>query len=331
MNNHVRTTHSQTTRPVRLKETVTLNIREVTAADAPLAVIWQDDEREFHTRWHEDRHYRKVEAPGYASNAVELLDTLAGEGRRVIEGFTFGFVDVPDRQTYDIGHRLLVDYDAEARAKARDDAEEWASRCLSIDGEMYMACAEPRFVLKPWSVAVCTNFMESSSMGTHWRRPNEEEYSPWFETERYPLSCGETALDKLAEWYHTDRTRIALPDVSVVIPESLGRDDPRKRLLEAADCVIRRLDGVRGFSSTPPEVLKAVIPLSEMLWKRDRESIDPDALVEVIDLLISNIQRFDMANLEFKSSDLSRMREAVRRFLDSEITVLPHQHPVERP
>lgn len=309
------------TRAMILSEPVTLEIAEATERDAPVAVSWTDREGgAVHTRWYDGRHFRPVETEYDAADLLGFLPPVNHPSEYYpVKGFTRGFLAPTNLSTVNISDRKLEHYDQAARQRGLANASEWARNCLIVDGKMYMACAEPRYTVASWGIEVETNWPAGQGELSNEHRPNTINYSEWFHTERFPLDRREEATATARTWSGRD-VRILSDDVTIHIPFSIGADQGKEVLREAAQFMMNALDR-NHFDQIPPVILRGVLPITDLIWQRDWDDVDYDLLAEAVDAARSAARRGDPTMDIYRPDDRQRLDEALRRWFDSEITL----------
>lgn len=318
--NSVKTAAAMGSRDLSLMEPVTLEIAEARDGDAPVAVTWTDrDGSAQFTRWHKGRHFKLADTE-HGSDAATLLGLLPPQGPHALRGFTEGFMRYPDQDTLPINHRRIESFDEARRQKALENAQEWADSCLIVNGNLYVACAEPHYCVNHQGLSVEADF-GTHDKGDFWDyRPNTVQSGNWFHTERFSILRRDEAAAMAAAWFDVivDEGEPAPPDI--LVASSVGQIDGRPLLHEATDYLMRAIGRV-DFRSLPPVILKGVLPISELLWGRDIDDVDHDLLAEAIDACRTALQLGDPEMKICARYDRQCLDEALRRWFDTEISL----------
>ncbi|MCV9964530.1 hypothetical protein OIU34_21810 [Pararhizobium sp. BT-229] len=318
--NSVKTASAMGSRDLSLMETVTLEIAEARAEDAPVAVTWLDrDGNTQFTRWYNGRHFKLADTQ-HGSNAGLLLALLPPHGPHPLKGFTGGFLHYPDQSTLPIDHRRIENFDEARRQMALDTAQEWADSCLIVGGKMYVACAEPHYRVHHRGLNVETDF-GARDKGDFWDyRPNTVEQDDWFHTERFSLLRRDEAAALAETWHNVSATDDAPAAPEIQVASSIGQIDDRPLLHEAAGYLMRAISRFN-LDSLPPVILRGILPVSELLWGKDLNDVDPDLLAEAIDTCRTAIQLGDPEMNICRRYDRQCLDEALRRWFDTEISL----------
>ncbi|MBY3151177.1 hypothetical protein HFO56_01985 [Rhizobium laguerreae] len=272
----IRGTIGRTTRTWKFQERVTIEVPDVTAEEAPVAVSWAahtdmhgydplkhaflghggEDGRQF-TRWYDGRHWLRLteghtEQFGKPGRSPEL--TVAGFESALLIGGGYNILGLnalsPGRDhrkaQVDPTHRFST-VDRSGRNLALAQLEAATSKLLSVDGLLHVACAQP---------AICLAKGKDDSL---------EGYVLHVDTRSNIVDGKEYIVDKVLvfgpdEWEEMSHTairasgdrarataRLAALEPTVHLPESI---DPGILTVRTADTLVKRF-----FLETYPRVV----------------------------------------------------------------------------
>lgn len=318
--NDALTTRAEYRRSISIRDTVAIEIAELTDGDAPVAVSWADREGNMHhTRWYGGRHYRPYSGPIGPDDVVAALAELTATPGSIPD-LTEGYFNPPVGNTYAFGDRRIVEYNAEARNLAVASAMEFGDDCIIVDGRVYLACGTPRFLLGYLRPEVSTEIPPVGSRVAGRKRKHDAKKDQWFHSHRYPLDDEAGARTALAVLFDIHGIReYVFPDVTIHIAESLHANDDYPRLREAAEFLMDNISYHRKFSRMPPPFLRAIAEVSEAAWEADGEPADSERLANALEAAAGDIAAVDPEGLAFLPQIVWRIREAARRHFDSEI------------
>lgn len=185
---------------------------------------------------------------------------------------------------------------------------------------MYVTCAEPHYRVHYRGLDVETDFGVRDK-GDFWdHRPNTVQRDDWFHTERFSLTRRDEAV-AMAQACHNLIVADDEPQPPEVhIPSSIATIDDRPVLQEAADYLMRAISRV-GIPSLPPAVLRGILPVSELLWGKDIDDVDPELLAEAVDACRTALQIADPTMSICRLHDRQCLDEALRRWDDRPIAI----------
>ena len=317
--NSVMTKYAQYPRTVSIKQTLSVDLPEVSGDEAPIAVTWQSRHGPRHTRWHSCRHYRMVSVQTHGSDVGRILSAVS-EGFPP-DGVTKGYMDFPHDNSYEIDDRRIVQMDQEASAAALRGVRDWEDDCLVIDGELHLACSVPRLLLAHTGISISTDKMFPERRLGGMLRPHEASASNWFENERFDLGDEQAAMRAAGVWFGGGAD--ILPHFEIILPQSLPVSPSGPRLVEAALAFMDTLDDYNKTRSTHPSLLRTAADLADLIWDREPQEIDEDGLGEALETALTTIARADPEGRLYTRAFVSRVEEAVRRHFDSEIGIEP--------
>ena len=290
----------------RFAESVQLDLREVAAEDAPLAVEWEHGK----TRWFNGGHYRLDglifnEGMSPDGKAHELIRYIVGEAARdhtPIRSYIDSSSCSDDRKYSPTRYPDVTDSAERQEAIARVQA--FVSNTILVGGGLWSRCAEPRLVYHPPSklihshVLIDTNHYSTSTdgCGNHVRRPSLFVAAN---------SASLDDMDSIMEIAGAFAVPPTVPDFTLHLPDSISTPDPDEMLLAVAEGMLEERGKMPSFAVKPAEA--ALGNLTAYVSGGGR---DGDELAAMLLSVSSQLEDCDRAAL---------LRRSVRRWEDRSI------------
>lgn len=256
------------------RDPVTVEIPEVSASDAPVAMSWVSKQHgPLETRWIDgshwfvfDRHFQgNRQARFTASDVARLVASV--EDRSMNDLFS-GYFSKADANAPYIDRGKFVEFGDHDRENTHAQVRTWASDTLVVDGILFTRCPEPRYRASIGGLEV---IVERSVNGKASRR-FDRMFNPFHATEIFRADRYEEA------WSATTAVGgnlIAEERIEVFMNESIMVNDDWEALVDTC------MDSLNAFgreplTSLPPSVIGALAPLSACFWEKDRADIDGD-------------------------------------------------------
>jgi hypothetical protein len=143
--------------------------------------------------------------------------------------------------------------------------------CIVVDDILWVACAEPRLVVKHGIYIDMMAHVGESGVG---KMAFRKSVTMDVCAKTFSLFEADKAV-KAALIHNADPS---IPSFSVLLPESIQYDRAKDGLVLAADIVLK--NHTAPIHSIDPQIAKTLIGISQLVWKRDADSIDLDGLAE---------------------------------------------------
>lgn len=287
----------------RYAEAVTLDIREPSDEEAPIAVEWEFGV----TRWFEGAHYRRTgnffqDGLAAAERETALSSYLNGDAATSYS-HTHAYVDTKglssDRKFSERRHPDVTnDF---RRVNAIEKAEALARDCIVADGAIWMRCGEPRLVYHPASRAFAASIQIETTDWTNDKgryRFGKDVQRPTLETAAYStrLDTIENLRQVMAQWAIVPDA----PTFTLHIPESIKRDEFPAMLREAVQGLVSAKQEGQMSRMCADLELNVIFEIGEYLDETEDEEIDHEYLAHTLErvrLLLPGVERTKKALL----------------------------------
>lgn len=280
-------------------EHLDLEIAEATSNDAPVATTtrWNED-----TRWFNGRHFL-VRKPGNAEkqrhhSTKEIIEFM--EHGSWVSGISSGY-DCFDYRSRAVRYSdIYEDFDYNARHWAIEEATQCLSRLLLLDGEFWVECAEPYLLKQEYGGFEVSHDIQSAGSSS---RPNHRNHG-WL------LNADVLRADDPA----------AGEDITVLIPESIKRQPERDTILDAAKFLLEDFS-YSNIEEIQPLVLSAISRVHSLVYGRERDEVDCDALVDPLAALVDAIEKHEHRGQLTKPSRMEAYRRCIERWVDRDMSI----------
>lgn len=289
-------------------EEVELSVEAVTDDQAPVATRWKDGE----TRWYDGRHYLAwfdvdaVSSDHPARDAARAVSEIADHQR--VTGVTEGYLDLGfGTRSSSFQGDADIFHDGHERRAALDRAALWCRNALSVDGRLWMACAEPVYRLatdEPWNDEVVKDILtfNSSLAGC----PNHRRVQKFF--------CNDL---------HTAHHEAGVSDslrIEVLLPDSLTRDTAREALLRSAQFLFDDYS-YKPLEAVHPEIFQHLSLMKPLLWRKPDEAVDCDRLSISLSYCLDAVEEHETVERISAPSNLAGFRRGVERWTDRPVAI----------
>jgi hypothetical protein len=286
----------------RFEEPVEVDLRELTDDEAPLAIESADAT----TRWFEGRHFRRytlntsVQGEPHGERRAEVIVAYLQDHARPyargymreglpddvgpVEGTLLGgYYDTnpmsADRKFSEKRHPTWIA--DPKRSAAVEGARRFANDCIVVDGQFWVACAEPKLVLDRRRVFVDTRHrgaILTKSEKNQFRETNMNDvslnYSLVYMT--FGLLEADDLRSLAAEW----RMATEIPDVTIHLPGSLSWDRRDTHLIYVGQLLLAQWEG--RLEVIPPDIGQALFKIHGCFWGKAIEQVDRDDLYDAL-------------------------------------------------
>jgi hypothetical protein len=290
----------------RFQEPVEVDFREPTDDEAPLAIECADAT----TRWFEGRHFRRytlntsVQGEPHGERRAEVIvaylqdhprpyargymrEGLPDEVQPVEGTLLSGYYETnpmsADRKFNE--KRYPASVDDPKRLAAVDGARRFASDCIVVDGQFWVACAEPKLVLDQRRVFVDTRHRSAiltKSEKNQFRDTNMNDVS--LNHGLVYMTFGLLEADDLRSLASEWGMAAQVPDVTIHIPGSLSWDRRDAHLIYTGQLILAQWEG--RIEEIPPDIGHALFKIQSCFWGKAIEQVDreylSDAIVEAV-------------------------------------------------
>jgi hypothetical protein len=281
----------------RIVEQRSFDIAELSFSDAPLATEWGNDTTGWDgTRWFEGRHYRRFVSGlhGHESGmSTEATIAAIRLGKQVdFEGLTGGYMDTyAYKGSNNVRVDRLVAHKEEDRTKALALADEWARDCLLVEGDFWMACAEPTYLAEAGgriSNRTCTYFTNGKAENGRKLRVHEEPEKRFVHNYVYRADRLDDAVAAAERHPHfrIGGGLVTFDSINVLMPETIRYDDDKPALLQSARDLMA-LCNHNPTCDTHPGILSALAALQDTIWNRTAAQIDGDVVASAFEKAVA--------------------------------------------
>ena len=311
----VKTKSAYGDRRLQILHTRNVHIQEVNSCDAPIATEWGGFSTYEQTRWYDGHHYMAVRTKLSAS---DLFDQMKRSSDFSAHDFNTGyFEDVKPGEKYlRIGDKKIEHYDADQYEDAVKSADEWASRCLIVDGVAYFRCFEPHYFIKTGVVYVSEDEILEASGHSHYAKPHTDKLGAHY-LNGYHKRFSAHQLEAAHAASGTQDSLLDDIEIKVLLPEAMKFDMDRAALFEAGERFIISFNPLQ-IIDIRPESLVSISAVSEAIWKKNIDTFDSEALAEALRYGL-DISAPEMENVG--TSHFESIEGVLNRWDDREITI----------
>jgi hypothetical protein len=286
----------------RFAEPVEVDFRELTADEAPLAVESADAT----TRWFEGRHFRRYTLntsvqgePRGERRAEFIVAYLQDHDRPYARGYMRE--GLPDEVQPVEGTLLSGYYDTNPMSSDRkfsekrypefiDDprrltevegARRFAADCILVDGQFWVACAEPKLVWDERRVFVDTRHRKTvltNSEPNQFKQPNMNDVPLNYRLVH--TTFGLLEADDLLSLASESRCVPDIPDFTLHLPASLTWDRRDAHLISAGQLLVAQWEG--RLEVIPPDIGHALFKIQACFWGKTPDQVDLEELSDAI-------------------------------------------------
>jgi hypothetical protein len=314
-------------------EAVTIEAPVANDAMAPVATRWNNGE----TRWFAGRHYSRYTDTDARENEPRFEQRRAGDANTVIAaaidgdpGKVFkGYFSVRTDDTntrFDPSRHILTDareddmpagsVNAAQRQESLDLVARWERDALVVDGALYIACAEPHYLLHRGD-AVEVSIERPTYEADHWRRAVHERA-----IQRHYASSVHRADDLQLD----GDIRFIDGRIEILIPESIALF-PEKGALWYESAFL--MDSYSDVSAreTHPDIIGALHAIAITRWEQTIETVDFDQLADDMAGLLDSIERNERNRSRNTGNLVLNYRRAVERWNNRPVEALASFEP----
>ena len=315
----VKTKSAHGSRQLYVHDNRVVEIKEVSSEDAPVAVTWNEHGDAGETRWYDGHHYIEVDTDLSADDLFkEMKETQVYEQKDFNTGY-FGGIS-SDGGYIQLNERKVEWFDEAQRDKALELVDDWASKCLIIDGKAYFRCFEPHYFVSRSGLEVSVDEISDSlgyTAGLRYEHPYMIKKSANQRRgyhSRFSSSQIEQALAKSDEELPLN----GKVEINVLNPEAIKFDFDKAALMEAAENFIDSFEG-NLLLNLNPETLLDIAHVSKGIWEKNMNEVDGDDLAEVILSSLNRVSEEDMDIDRGKRHHLDNVRAVINRWDDRDI------------
>lgn len=302
------------------RDPVTVEVKEVSDNDAPVAMRWTSRfDGPLETRWYDGSHWfafdgvpHSVDERTFSASDIARM-TMDPRDRRMAYVYS-GYFRKGDTSFPYIDRQKFVQFDDNGRQRVHETVREWASDALVVGDTFYTRCPEPRYRACSHGPEV---IIERAIAGGEARR---------FDRVSTLFSSGLVfRADRFEQ--ATTASRDAWPSesgdgerIEVLIDDSLTVEDDRDALLDICMDTLRE-SAKQEVMRLPPPVIGALSPIATCFWQKQREEVDGEevyhALVGFVDAVVAT--NYDLRSLS-PAADYA-IRTVLSRWDDRPITL----------
>lgn len=285
------------------RDAITLDVLEIHAHEAPIALQWEDDFGDrFETRWYDGSHWiafdRMSDPVDQARfSAADIKDMAARPGDRRLDDlfsgyFKKGHLDIPalDRSKF-------VEFDDATREEAHASARQWATNCIVVGETFYTRCPEPMYSADQFGGlhivierhAASRNFVP---------RLFDAGYDLFRAAQLFRADRYDDAFAMMQARRRNSNIR-ATPEITILIPESIKYDDDAAGVVHVCLDTFRQGGRKKSLYKMPPSVIRSFAQLSECFWGKSEDQFDANECHDALSgfLTAANASGFNLQDL----------------------------------
>jgi hypothetical protein len=280
------------------REPVTVEIREVSSDEAPVAMQWDggiDGPRE--TRWFDGSHWHVLDHDTDVAHrgvpAAEVLKIFEDHRNMRFHRLFRGYFEKASYNCVELDRSKFVEFDDSGLRRAHDEVRAWADDCLIVDGMLYTRCPEPMYHVGFGIEVVVERRQEKLENRQFDVHGKPFRAATIFRADRY-----EDAVQSLRSLWPKMPVENE-PPITILLDESARAEVDRESLIDTGIDVLTAFGRVP-ILDVPPAVLGTLPMLASCFWKKQRIDVDPDAVHTSLVYLSEAVKDtgFDMSRME---------------------------------